>query len=138
MDKQDLIDELNNLSANDLEEVLRKTDLLIHYGVNHHSSQLSFGCVPIYAASAYGSAPCTEPYEQIEIYLLSVGQNKIKVWQELRKILDLSVLEMKKFTDNLPKKICTISAYDKQKIQKIKNTFEKLGAEIYLKEIESW
>jgi len=135
MDKQELIYELNKLSADDLEEVLSKTDLLIHYGVNHHSSPTSFGCAPIYAA-VVGANSTVNHIDETEIYLLNTGPNKIKVWQEIRKHIDLPILEMKKFTDNLPKLLCTFETYfDENRIKQVKDAFEKLGAEIYLKKI---
>lgn len=92
------------------------------------------GAVPAAAAPAEEEAPAKEVQEEQTIFSIKLEsfdtKSKPKIIKEVKGLLDLSLVESKKFVESAPKILKENVA--KEDAEKIKATLEALGAKVTL------
>ena len=83
------------------------------------------------APAAGAAAPAAEEKSEFDVYLKSVGPNKIAVIKVVREITGLGLKEAKDLVDGAPSKIK--EAVAKEAAEEMEKKFKEAGAEAELK-----
>ncbi|PID78418.1 MAG: 50S ribosomal protein L7/L12 [Deltaproteobacteria bacterium] len=122
--KEDVIEYLSGLTVLELSELVK--DLEEKFGV---SAAAPVAAMPVGAMPAEGAA--VEEKTEFDVILKAIGDKKINVIKEVRKITGLGLKEAKALVEEAPKPVKEGIA--KEDAEKIKEELEAAGAEVELK-----
>ena len=122
-DLQKIVDELSTLTvmeAADLAKLLEEK-----WGVS------AAAAVAVAAGPAGAGAAAAEEKTEFSVILAAAGDKKIEVIKEVRALTGLGLKEAKDLVEGAPKPVK--EGVNKEEADKIKATFEKVGAKVELK-----
>lgn len=124
MDKQQIIEAIEQMSVLDLAELVK--ELEEKFGVSAAAP------VAVAAAPAAGDAPAAaEEQTEFTVVLKAAGAEKIKVIKVVREITSLGLKEAKDLVDNAPNPVK--ENISKEDADKIAEQLKEVGAEIEVK-----
>lgn len=119
---------LNSLTL--LEAAQLAKDLQEEWGVSAAAPMMAMAAAPAAAGAAAAAEPVEEKTE-FDVILKSVGEKKIEVIKEVRKITNLGLKEAKDLVESAPSAIVT--AVTKEAAAEAKAALEAAGASVEVK-----
>lgn len=123
--KQEIIKAIEGMNVLELSELVK--DLEDRFGVE----AAAVSPVGIQAPGPGGEAAAEEEKTEFDVMLSEVGNKKIQVIKEVRKMTSLGLKEAKDLVEQAPKPVK--QGVNKEEALKIKETLEAVGAKVELK-----
>ncbi len=117
-----IIEEIKGMTVLELNDLVKAIET--EFGV-------SAAAMAVAAPAAGAAAPAAEEKSEFDVYLKSVGPNKIAVIKVVREITGLGLKEAKDLVDGAPSKIK--EAVAKEAAEEMEKKFKEAGAEAELK-----
>ena len=117
-----IIEEIKGMTVLELNDLVKAIET--EFGV-------SAAAMAVAAPAAGAAAPAAEEKTEFDVYLKSVGPNKIAVIKVVREITGLGLKEAKDLVDGAPSKIK--EAVAKEAAEEMEKKFKEAGAEPELK-----
>ena len=117
-----MIEEIKGMTVLELNDLVKAIET--EFGV-------SAAAMAVAAPAAGAAAPAAEEKTEFEVYLKSVGGNKIAVIKVVREITGLGHKEAKDLVDGAPSKVK--EAVSKEAAEEMEKKFKDVGAEVELK-----
>lgn len=117
-----IIEEIKGMTVLELNDLVKAIET--EFGV-------SAAAMAVAAPAAGAAAPAAEEKTEFDVYLKSVGPNKIAVIKVVREITGLGLKEAKDLVDGAPSKIK--EAVAKEAAEEMEKKFKEAGAEAELK-----
>lgn len=117
-----IIEEIKGMTVLELNDLVKAIET--EFGV-------SAAAMAVAAPVAGAAAPAAEEKTEFDVYLKSVGPNKIAVIKVVREITGLGLKEAKDLVDGAPSKIK--EAVAKEAAEEMEKKFKEAGAETELK-----
>ncbi|HIU97130.1 MAG TPA: 50S ribosomal protein L7/L12 [Candidatus Ornithoclostridium faecigallinarum] len=117
-----IIEEIKGMTVLELNDLVKAIET--EFGV-------SAAAMAVAAPAAGAAAPAAEEKSEFDVYLKSVGPNKIAVIKVVREITGLGLKEAKDLVDGAPSKIK--EAVAKEAAEEMEKKFKEAGAETELK-----
>ncbi|MBA31980.1 MAG: 50S ribosomal protein L7/L12 [Chloroflexi bacterium] len=125
MSKEDLIEEIKNMSVLDLADVVKALEE--EFGVSA-AAPVAVAAAP--AASGGGDSAPAEEKDTFDVILKEVGANKIAVIKAVREVTPLGLKEAKDLVEAAPKPV--LEAASKEDSDSAKEKLEAAGATVEL------
>ncbi|MEE9191392.1 MAG: 50S ribosomal protein L7/L12 [Candidatus Aerophobetes bacterium] len=123
--KQEIIKAIEGMNVLELSELVK--DLEDRFGVE----AAAVSPVGIQAPGPGGEAAAEEEKTEFDVMLSEVGNKKIQVIKEVRKMTSLGLKEAKDLVEQAPKPVK--QGVNKEEALKIKETLEAVGAKVEVK-----
>ena len=117
-----IIEEIKGMTVLELNDLVKAIET--EFGV-------SAAAMAVAAPAAGAAAPAAEEKTEFDVYLKSVGGNKIAVIKVVREITGLGLKEAKDLVDGAPSKVK--EAVSKEAAEEMEKKFKDVGAEVELK-----
>ena len=117
-----MIEEIKGMTVLELNDLVKAIET--EFGV-------SAAAMAVVAPAAGAAAPAAEEKTEFDVYLKSVGGNKIAVIKVVREITGLGLKEAKDLVDGAPSKVK--EAVSKEAAEEMEKKFKDVGAEVELK-----
>ena len=117
-----MIEEIKGMTVLELNDLVKAIET--EFGV-------SAAAMAVAAPAAGAAAPAPEEKTEFDVYLKSVGGNKIAVIKVVREITGLGLKEAKDLVDGAPSKVK--EAVSKEAAEEMEKKFKDVGAEVELK-----
>ena len=117
-----MIEEIKGMTVLELNDLVKAIET--EFGV-------SAAAMAVAAPAAGAAAPAAEEKTEFDVYLKSVGGNKIAVIKVVREITGLGLKEAKDLVDGAPGKVK--EAVSKEAAEEMEKKFKDVGAEVELK-----
>ena len=117
-----IIEEIKGMTVLELNDLVKAIET--EFGV-------SAAAMAVAAPATGAAAPAAEEKTEFDVYLKSVGPNKIAVIKVVREITGLGLKEAKDLVDGAPSKIK--EAVAKEAAEEMEKKFKEAGAETELK-----
>lgn len=117
-----IIEEIKGMTVLELNDLVKAIET--EFGV-------SAAAMAVAAPAAGAAAPAAEEKTEFDVYLKSVGPNKIAVIKVVREITGLGLKEAKDLVDGAPSKIK--EAVAKEAAEEMEKKFKEAGGETELK-----
>ncbi|HIT26394.1 MAG TPA: 50S ribosomal protein L7/L12 [Candidatus Ornithoclostridium excrementipullorum] len=117
-----MIEEIKGMTVLELNDLVKAIET--EFGV-------SAAAMAVAAPAAGAAAPAAEEKTEFDVYLKSVGGNKIAVIKVVREITGLGLKEAKDLVDGAPSKVK--EAVSKEAAEEMEKKFKDVGAEVELK-----
>ena len=117
-----MIEEIKGMTVLELNDLVKAIET--EFGV-------SAAAMAVAAPAAGAAAPPAEEKTEFDVYLKSVGGNKIAVIKVVREITGLGLKEAKDLVDGAPSKVK--EAVSKEAAEEMEKKFKDVGAEVELK-----
>lgn len=117
-----IIEEIKGMTVLELNDLVKAIET--EFGV-------SAAAMAVAAPAAGAAAPAAEEKTEFDVYLKSVGPNKIAVIKVVREITGLGLKEAKDLVDGAPSKVK--EAVSKEAAEEMEKKFKDVGAEVELK-----
>ena len=117
-----MIEEIKGMTVLELNDLVKAIET--EFGV-------SAAAMAVAAPAAGAAAPAAEEKTEFDVYLKSVGGNKIAVIKVVREITGLGLKAAKDLVDGAPSKVK--EAVSKEAAEEMEKKFKDVGAEVELK-----
>ena len=117
-----MIEEIKGMTVLELNDLVKAIET--EFGV-------SAAAMAVAAPAAGAAAPAAEEKTEFDVYIKSVGGNKIAVIKVVREITGLGLKEAKDLVDGAPSKVK--EAVSKEAAEEMEKKFKDVGAEVELK-----
>lgn len=128
MDKQQLIEAIENMTVLELAELVK--ELEEKFGVSAAAPMAVAAAAPA-AGGAGAAATPTEEKTEFDVILTEVGAEKIKVIKVVRELTGLGLKEAKEVVDTAPKPVK--EGVNKEEAEKAAAALKEVGATVELK-----